>query len=134
MSQSIQERAYDAWQDRLSYEEECQHEQERKEKVKLDQWIQERFDFSLAELENAGITARLAGGRGANPCHMQILGECPHCGAQVWSGRNIYDMADLGEMLSEFRPDYTHRCPSEVHPPDAVDNLIDALHELLELG
>ena len=48
------------------------------------------------------------------------MGTCPKCGQKVRS-RSVGDLFSLGDMLTNFRPDYGHKCPKPEEPTEPLD-------------
>ena len=62
---------------------------------------------------------------------LELKGECPNCGLAAWS-KYIYSLADLGQILEEFEPTWSHHCP-ELEPeilPDVDTRIAIALETI----
>ena len=42
--------------------------------------------------------------------YFEMRGKCPDCGGGAWS-TFIKNLADLGEQMAKFEPDWEHDCP-----------------------
>lgn len=61
-----------------------------------------------------------------------VRGTCPLCGTSIYS-RACWNIADVGKMLTDFEPNFNHRCPFEPVPATTwQDKLAEAIAEAIE--
>lgn len=141
MTKSISERAIDAYKSHQEgvAEKEAEnlafrHRRTHEDFVYRFGGEPDRLDGDFAFFEGQVLSRNP--GMSAKPEYWMLLGICPHCGEEVDSQR-IYNLVDLGEQLTEFQPDFDHRCEQAETGPGPVEvagptlRLVQALDEYI---
>lgn len=129
----IKKRAQKKLAERRNLEAQAKADHEGQMFDRFTLWLNREFGIGPGDLEKSGVRANFLPGRNGSRNRMVIFGECPYCRKQVES-EDIYDWADLGEMLDEFRPAHIHfgECPATSIQPSAEDRIVSALERIAD--
>lgn len=113
-----------------------QRHKERQDDIKEDK-VKEKLDFMGVtealivgnKVKVGGVTFRATFYDGKID-GWQVQGDCQECGRRCWSPSRR-NLAGIGEMYLEFKPDYVHRCSSSSRQT-TEERFLAALSDLIE--